>query len=967
MAVTERGEIHQTELGINECSLNTIWPKSATPCESSPYLSRSRFDVQLNMALVNGPLVFLIGPLKWPPLLNAYQSEGIPNAPTPHRWSHFSARKRRSCITEREPNQGLCRTGAQAKPQSRKSCSIDIVSIQPPIDRFDRRSPCPYKVGCVTMLPPDASAKHPGKRPGKLISPSLAFAIRVATRNYFGPQPVRVDFIQIRPYQPRTLRFDLAHIVYGRHRDRLLHAAAFEPTTNYEAWTTDKFGRFPGFTICHDPSRERTMKDNRSRPHKIVWICERCFLRDRPKTAHYVFIASTGKRRPTSEEGAQSRGLCHLSVPHLHVVRSCPLTCSVTGSGGAERNLLDMLRADPTNPRDQTLLSNLHTLFDPKMNQLLLLDWLTYHNLPFNVVNSERFRRLLLYNNPALQEGQIPTGNASRSMIHFTFDGWTSRQNTSFLGINAHFIDQDWNQWGILLALPALAKRHTGAALADEVADTICAFADNLDCYPASESGTTRLTTLRIMIRLWKRLPLTSHPLRPHFLNLAVRAMMYGSKRDNFNELLAHWGDKDFVAEEEEQRQLSDAINELATDDDFCVPSMEEGFEVETVPEGSQDQDVLPDIINGEEVDKYRKFGPFGKLHNIGIALRTSSQLLEVFYEAQRQTAPTEPILTWVQNVCTRWQSDEAMASRALLKRTMAWQRRQRTGQTSDTERTTFLEEWKVVVAVQKILQPFKIASKQLQGEVLLVNAPPVQGVIIEENEDQTMKEVHLFNDMDARTRRVLKIYIKLGWKKLNDYYSKLTSTAYVAAKWRALERLWSQLPTYARSLATVWKERYKNMAHRQSCDGVSADTTNSGLDYIERRLAFSRSLACPEPRGRQIKGPKQSTALQEQDELDQYLSEPPVENIAYKTDPIAWWKDVGVARFPRLSYMAVDYLTIASSSAGTERDFSSYLAYDAILWRWRSVFVPGVKLASISRHFLLVCLKGTIGGKFFN
>ncbi|KAM4063985.1 ribonuclease H-like protein [Hirsutella rhossiliensis] len=448
---------------------------------------------------------------------------------------------------------------------------------------------------------------------------------------------------------------------------------------------------------------------------------------------------------------------------------------------------------------------------------------------------------------------------------------------------------------------------------------------------------------------------------------------MYGSKRDNFNELLAHWGDKDFVAEEEEQRQLSDAINELATDDDFCVPSMEEGFEVETVPEGSQDQDVLPDIINGEEVDKYRKFGPFGKLHNIGIALRTSSQLLEVFYEAQRQTAPTEPILTWVQNVCTRWQSDEAMASRALLKRTALnrmfsiieerWLGKGGKEQDKPAilKEQLSLEEWKVVVAVQKILQPFKIASKQLQGEgiagkrstsggfdeyfpvveMLLDHLElAVQGVIIEENEDQTMKEVHLFNDMDARTRRVLKIYIKLGWKKLNDYYSKLTSTAYVAAvvfhpckKWRALERLWSQLPsrqtsewerTYARSLATVWKERYKNMAHRQSCDGVSADTTNSGLDYIERRLAFSRSLACPEPRGRQIKGPKQSTALQEQDELDQYLSEPPVENIAYKTDPIAWWKDVGVARFPRLSYMAVDYLTIASSSAGTERDFSS-------------------------------------------
>jgi hypothetical protein len=94
------------------------------------------------------------------------------------------------------------------------------------------------------------------------------------------------------------------------------------------------------------------------------------------------------------------------------------------------------------------------------MNQLLLLDWLTYHNLPFNLVNSERFKRLLLYNNPSLQEGQIPTSKTlinlligeykralgplyellqtARSMIHFTFDGWTSRQNSSFLGINAH-------------------------------------------------------------------------------------------------------------------------------------------------------------------------------------------------------------------------------------------------------------------------------------------------------------------------------------------------------------------------------------------------------------------------------------------------------------------------------------------------------------------------------------------------
>ena len=57
-----------------------------------------------------------------------------------------------------------------------------------------------------------------------------------------------------------------------------------------------------------------------------------------------------------------------------------------------------------------------------------------------------------------------------------------------------------------------------------------------------------------------------------------------------------------------------------------------------------------------------------------------------------------------------------------------------------------------------------------------------VQGVIIEENDDQIMEAVHLFEDMDVKIRQLLNIYIKLGWKKLNDYYGKLTSTAYVAA-----------------------------------------------------------------------------------------------------------------------------------------------------------------------------------------
>jgi hypothetical protein len=70
---------------------------------------------------------------------------------------------------------------------------------------------------------------------------------------------------------------------------------------DYKAWTAEKFERFPSFTTFHNASRERTwwwqfgfrMKDNRLRPPKVVWICERCFLRDKLKTTNYVFIALT--------------------------------------------------------------------------------------------------------------------------------------------------------------------------------------------------------------------------------------------------------------------------------------------------------------------------------------------------------------------------------------------------------------------------------------------------------------------------------------------------------------------------------------------------------------------------------------------------------------------------------------------------------------------------------------------------
>src|SRR6516162_3482173 len=106
-----------------------------------------------------------------------------------------------------------------------------------------------------------------------------------------------------------------------------------------------------------------------------------------------------------------------------------------------------MLRVNPTNPNDQAVVGNIRGLFNPRAWRLLLLDWITYHNLPFHIVDSERFQRLLFYGNPVLEKKHLPSSNtlitmlvdeykgaigpvtetlrSARSMIHYTFDSWT--------------------------------------------------------------------------------------------------------------------------------------------------------------------------------------------------------------------------------------------------------------------------------------------------------------------------------------------------------------------------------------------------------------------------------------------------------------------------------------------------------------------------------------------------------------
>jgi hypothetical protein len=210
---------------------------------------------------------------------------------------------------------------------------------------------------------------------------------------------------------------------------------------------------------------------------------------------------------------------------------------------------------------------------------------------------------------------------------------------------------------------------------------------------------------------------------------------------------------------------------------------------------------------------------------------------------------------------------------------------------------------------------------------------------------------------MNEQTSRIMKIYLSLGWVKLDLYYRKMTQLAYAGAtvmnpfkKMQELQKLWSQipqrkepgyLPTVKTSLRALWTTTYKNHDLEVPTSDPPVETFDYE-DFTTMRLQFSgRSSRCqksqqsrdtsspdtPRRRHSRRQQQKKHTMPPAPDELTRYLKESPVAKSHYNGDPLVWWREVGSSEFPQPSLLAADLLSIPSSTAVTERSFSSTAA----------------------------------------
>jgi len=236
----------------------------------------------------------------------------------------------------------------------------------------------------------------------------------------------------------------------------------------------------------------------------------------------------------------------------------------------------------------------------------LLVRWTSTMHISFSQLEYESFRNLLLYLNPEISSHLPSSGNTirnwileefkrrqdqikkelslSKSLVHFSFDMWTSPNFLAMLGITAHHVSHTGEAKDCLIGLKRVIGSHSGENMAQSIIAVIEKYGlkDRLGYFMLDNAKSNDTCVRSILAKLRPDLDPKERRLRcfGHIINLAVKAFLFGKDPEAF------------VAEAEQ----------------FGLIQQEE-----------------------KELKTWRKLGPLGKLHNVVEYIRKTPQRREAF------------------------------------------------------------------------------------------------------------------------------------------------------------------------------------------------------------------------------------------------------------------------------------------------------------------------------------------------
>lgn len=341
--------------------------------------------------------------------------------------------------------------------------------------------------------------------------------------------------------------------------------------------------------------------------HPTLFVCKICHLARKYSYGVYVASSTHGAANHLQKDH-------HIDAPesskrHSQAPPHCP-TCG--------------------NQQDQTI--------DALVYRQLVVDWVIAHNLSFEVgVASDT--RLLIGQNPFIRD-TLPSSSTTlstyvldsykareavvleailtaKSKINLTFDGWKAPNHVNYVGIVAHFLDEEYAHQNVLIGLPRIIGSKTGeneAAVIVPVLDRCCINSANLGVTTSDNAADNTAAMVGIARRLGMPLEWAEEArLRciAHITNLVVKSLLFGTKESKINRELEHSG-------------------------------ADEAFEV------------------------WKQLGPIGKLHNICTYINRNDERRQAFRECQTGKDDVEdiPVLNLIQDGGIRWHSTNDMIER---------------------------------------------------------------------------------------------------------------------------------------------------------------------------------------------------------------------------------------------------------------------------------------------------------------
>lgn len=264
------------------------------------------------------------------------------------------------------------------------------------------------------------------------------------------------------------------------------------------------------------------------------------------------------------------------------------------------------LEQQQENAETQAELGRTWTTLNLRLFQELLIRWIVIMHITFSQVENESFRDLLLCLCKALETYLPRSGTTiknwllkefkrkkailrkelqnSKSLIHLSFDGWTSPNNMGLIGVVAHYMASNGEVKATLLGLRRLRGAHSGENMAEVVLEVLRDYGiESKIGYFVLDNVASNDVCVRELVQYLSPFIKAEHRrLRcfGHVINLAAKAFLYGSDV--------------------------------------------ESFEVET--KVAKKLEMVQ-----KELDLWRKKGPVGKVHNIAVHSRKTPQRRENF------------------------------------------------------------------------------------------------------------------------------------------------------------------------------------------------------------------------------------------------------------------------------------------------------------------------------------------------